>query len=55
MTTAIQRGLAPVRAVLANGAVVIAKHSPTTPAVTLHASVRAGSEFDPPGQPYAVL
>jgi zinc protease len=51
MTTAIQRGLAPVRAVLPNGAVVIAKHSPTTPAVTLHASVRAGGEFDPPGQP----
>jgi len=51
MTTAIQRGLAPVRAVLPNGTVVIAKHSPTTPAVTLHASVRAGSEFDRPGQP----
>ena len=33
---------------LPNGAVVIAKQSPTTPAVTIHASVRAGSEFDPP-------
>jgi zinc protease len=51
MTTAIQRGLAPVRAVLPNGAVVIAKHSPTTPAITIHASVRAGSEFDRPDQP----
>jgi zinc protease len=51
MTTAIQRGLAPVRAVLPNGAVVIAKHSPTTPAVTIHASVRAGIEFDVPAQP----
>jgi zinc protease len=51
MATAIQRGLAPVRAVLPNGAVVIAKHSPTTPAITIHASVRAGSEFDRPDQP----
>jgi zinc protease len=51
MTTAIQRGLAPVRAVLPNGAVVIAKHSVTTPAVTLHASLRAGTEFDPPEHP----
>lgn len=50
MTTTIHRGLAPSRAALSNGAVVIAKHSPTTPAVTIHASVRAGSEFDPPGQ-----
>ena len=49
MTTAIQRGLAPARAVLPNGAVIIAKHSPTTPAVTIHASLRAGGEFDPPG------
>ena len=48
MTTAVQRGLAPTRAVLANGTVVIAKHSPATPAVTIHASIRAGSEFDPP-------
>jgi zinc protease len=50
MTTALQRGLAPVRAVLPNGAVVIAKQSPTTPAVTIHASIRAGSEFDPMSQ-----
>jgi zinc protease len=48
MTIAVQRGLAPARAVLPNGTVVIAKHSPATPAVTIHASVRAGSEFDPP-------
>jgi zinc protease len=48
MTTALQPGLAPARTVLPNGAVVIAKHSPTTPAVTIHASIRAGSEFDPP-------
>ncbi len=50
MTTALQRGLAPARAVLPNGAVVIAKQSPTTPAVTIHASIRAGSEFDPLSQ-----
>ena len=50
MTTAIHRGLAPVRAVLSNGAVVIAKESPTTPAVTVHASFRAGTVFDPPKQ-----
>jgi zinc protease len=45
-----QRGLAPVRAVLANGATVIAKASSTTPAVTLHASIQAGSIFDPPSR-----
>jgi zinc protease len=48
MTSAVQRGLAPARAVLPNGTVVVAKHSPATPAVTIHASIRAGSEFDPP-------
>lgn len=48
MTTAIhQRGLAPVRAVLENGAVVIAKRSPTTPAVTVHAAIAAGTVYDP--------
>ena len=48
MITARLRGLAPVRTVLGNGAVVIAKQSPTTPAVTVHASFRAGTIFDPP-------
>jgi zinc protease len=51
MTTAIHRGLAPVREVLPSGTVVIAKQSPATPAVTIHASVRAGTEFDPAEQP----
>jgi zinc protease len=51
MTIAIHRGLAPVRNVLRNGAVIIAKESPTTPAVTVHASFRAGTIFDPPNQP----
>ena len=50
MSTALQRGLAPVREVLENGAVVLAKHSPATPAVTIHASFAAGSIYDPPGQ-----
>jgi zinc protease len=47
MTTAVYRGLAPVRTVLENGAVVTAKRSPTTPAVTIHAGFLAGSVYDP--------
>jgi zinc protease len=50
MSTILQRGLAPVRQVLNNGAVVLAKHSPATPAVTVHASFAAGSIYDPPGR-----
>ena len=42
-------GLAPARSVLPNGAVVLAKQSTVTPAVTINASVHAGSAFDPPG------
>ena len=48
MTTAVSRGLAPVRAVLHNGAIVTAKRSTTTPAVTIHAGFLAGSVYDPP-------
>ena len=51
MTTAIHRGLAPVRAVLDNGAVIVAKQSQTTPAVTIHAAFAAGTVFDPPQHP----
>ena len=51
MTTAAQRGLAPIRATLDNGAVLIAKQAQTTPAVTIHAAFAAGSAFDPPGRP----
>jgi zinc protease len=51
MTTATHRGLAPARHVLANGAVVLATQARTTPAVTLHASLRAGTVFDPPDRP----
>jgi len=48
MTTAVSRGLAPVRAVLDNGANVTAKRSTTTPAVTIHTGFLAGSVYDPP-------
>jgi len=46
----IATGLAPVRSQLSNGAVVIAKESRVTPAVAVHATVRAGTVFDPPSQ-----
>jgi zinc protease len=51
MAVAIHRGLSPVRAVLDNGAVVIAKQSRATPAVTINAAFAAGSLFDPSHQP----
>jgi zinc protease len=41
--------LAPVRAVLDTGAVLLAKETRTTPAVTISLSMRAGSACDPPG------
>ena len=50
MTTTRQRGLAPVRSALGNGAVIIAKHAGATPAVTLHATFDAGTVFDPPSE-----
>jgi len=40
-------GLAPARQVLSNGAVVIAKQSGMTPAVTMTAGIRAGGLHDP--------
>ncbi len=45
------RGLAPVRTVLANGAVLTAAAARAIPAVTIHASILAGSVFDPPAHP----
>lgn len=42
-------GLAPARARLDNGVSVIAKETRTTPAVTLHANLRAGTVWDPAG------
>jgi zinc protease len=41
-------GLAPVRAVLSNGAIVIAQETSMTPAVTISAVFRAGSMHEPP-------
>ena len=49
--TPAPRGLAPVRRVLENGATIIAKESRATPAVTIHASLRAGTIYDPPAAP----
>jgi zinc protease len=43
--------LNPVRAVLPNGATLLAKHTSTTPAVAINLAVRAGSAADPAGQP----
>ena len=48
-TTAV-RGLAPSREALPNGMTVIAKETRTTPAVTLHAVVLAGTLYDPPDE-----
>jgi len=47
-------GLSPVRTVLASGAVVLAKHTRTMPAVTINLAVRAGSVCDPPDAPGAM-
>jgi zinc protease len=41
------RGLAPSRHVLAHGLTVLVKRTPVTPAVTINASIRAGSVCDP--------
>ena len=49
LETPAQRGLAPVREVLPNGVVVLAKEATATPAVTISVAVRAGSICDPPG------
>jgi zinc protease len=46
MTTLAHRGLAPLRRTLANGATVIAQNTTTHRAVTIHASVAAGSGHD---------
>jgi zinc protease len=51
VTTAAERGLSPVRRVLASGAVAIVQETSTTPAVTINATVRAGGVHEPSGQP----
>jgi zinc protease len=48
MSTLADRGLSPVRDVLANGATVTVKESHVTPAVTISAAFEAGSVYDPP-------
>ena len=55
MAGTLAQGLSPVRAKLANGAVVLLQETSMTPAVTINASFRAGSMFDPidlPGLAY---
>lgn len=55
MTTALIRGLSPVRTVLDNRAVVIVQETPTTPAVTMLATFLAGGFYEPaelPGMAY---
>jgi zinc protease len=42
-------GLSPARTVLDNGAVVLAKHTATTPAVAIQLAIRGGSACDPTG------
>jgi zinc protease len=45
------RGLNPSRSALANGVVLLAKQTSTTPAVAINLAVRAGSASDPAGKP----
>jgi zinc protease len=55
MAASLAQGLSPVRAELANGGVVLVQETVITPAVTISASFRAGSMFDPvdlPGLAY---
>ena len=48
------RGLAPARATLDNGVVVLAKETRTTPAVTINLAIEAGTICDPADAPGAV-
>ena len=55
MPRSLAQGLSPVRAELANGAVVLLQETSMTPAVTINAAFRAGAIFDPldlPGLAY---
>jgi len=47
VTTVVTRGLSPVRQVLPNGAVVLVQETAFSPAVTISASFRAGSLYEP--------
>jgi zinc protease len=55
MAATLAQGLSPVRQELANGAVILVQETAMTPAVTISATFRAGSVFDPrdlPGLAY---
>jgi zinc protease len=55
MAASLAQGLSPVRVELSNGGVVLVQETVMTPAVTISASFRAGSMFDPvdlPGLAY---
>jgi zinc protease len=54
-TVSTQRGLAPTRVVLPNGLVVLAKHTATTPAVTISLAIAVGSALDPVDAPGTVF
>lgn len=47
MTSTLARGLSPLRAVLDNGAVVLAQETSTAPAVAINATFHAGSAYEP--------
>ena len=49
MTTTPAPGLAPVRERLANGVTLLVKETRAQPAVTISATMSAGSVCDPPG------
>jgi zinc protease len=51
MAATLAHGLSPVREELANGAVILLQETSMTPAVTITATFRAGSMFDPPDRP----
>jgi zinc protease len=51
VTTAVARGLSPVRTVLESGAVVLVEETRTTPAVTINATVYAGGVHEPSDRP----
>jgi zinc protease len=51
MAASLAQGLSPVRVELANGGVILVQETVMTPAVTISASFRAGSMFDPVGLP----
>ena len=51
MAATLAQGLSPVREQLDNGAVILLQETSMTPAVTISASFRAGSMFEPPDRP----